>query len=236
MINILFLYSSMEVPDIIWELGSLRHVYMSDVISKKPFKIDVLQELLTLTSVSIDDDELLGLKTSFPLQKLGVHDLDGNTDVSKLFGLLSNLKYFRHLTLRGHSFRSMPCLDELGIIENLRTVKLDGRLDRLPKSFPPQMSSLTLANSCLDEDPMPLLGKLRGLYDLKLRNAYTGQQMGIRESGLEVLKVLCIENLLNLRNLQIGKGALLSLRKLEIHNCPYLDTLPEEVRSMHRPK
>ncbi|XP_042012603.1 probable disease resistance protein At1g59620 isoform X2 [Salvia splendens] len=223
-----------QVPDILWEMGSLFHVYMSDVISEKPFTIDVLQRLKTLTSVSFDDliyddhDELLGLTS---LEKLSVHDLDGNTTVSKLFGLLSNLGYLFHLVLRGYRFRSMPCLDELGSLQNLRTLKLDGRLDRLPNSFPYMLTSLTLANSCLNKDPMSLLGKLTKLHTLILRNAYTGQQMGIPKFGFKALKVLCIENLLNLRNLQIGKGALELLRKLEIRNCPCLDTLPKELQS-----
>ncbi|KAG6402883.1 hypothetical protein SASPL_135097 [Salvia splendens] len=152
-----------QVPDIIWKLDSLLHLYMSDVISEKPFTMDVLQRLKTLTSVSFDDliyddhDELLGLTS---LEKLGVQDLDGKTHVSKLFGLLSNLKSLKHLILTGYRFRSMPCLDELGTLQNLRTLKLDGRLDRLPNSFPYWLTSLTLANSCLNEDPMPLLGEL----------------------------------------------------------------------------
>ncbi|KAG6402890.1 hypothetical protein SASPL_135104 [Salvia splendens] len=225
-----------QVPDIVWEMDSLHHVYMSDVISKKPYKIHVQPWLKTLTSVSFDDliyddhDELLGLTW---LEKLSVHDLDGNTNVSKLFGLLSNLKYFRHLTLRGHRFRSMPCLDGLGTLQRVRTLKLDGRLDRLPNSFPYMLTSLTLANSCLNEDPMPLLGKLTRLLKLILRNAYTGQQMYIHEFDFKALEVLCIENLLNLRNLQIEEAALKYLRKLEIRNCPCLDTLPKEVRSLY---
>ncbi|XP_042013647.1 putative disease resistance RPP13-like protein 3 isoform X2 [Salvia splendens] len=78
-----------QVPDIVWEMDSLRHVYMSDVISEKPFTMDVLQRLKTLTSVSFDDliyDELLGLKKSTSLEKLGVQDLDGKTHMHALFG------------------------------------------------------------------------------------------------------------------------------------------------------
>ncbi|KAG6402887.1 hypothetical protein SASPL_135101 [Salvia splendens] len=101
--------------------------------------------------VSFDEliyDELLGLEMCFALEKLGVHDVDGNT--------------------------------RLGTLQRVKTLKLDGRLDRLPSSFPSALTSLTLANSCLNEDPMPLLGKLPDLQYLKLQNAYTGQQMGIR--------------------------------------------------------
>ncbi|XP_047952544.1 probable disease resistance protein At1g59620 [Salvia hispanica] len=223
-----------QVPDIIWEMGSLVRLYMSDVICKKPFKIDVLQQLNTLTSVSFDNliSDLSGLQMLARLKKLGVQDLDGNAHVSKLFVSLFNLKSLHHLILRGHRYRNMPCLDDLGTLHNVKTLKLDGRLDRLPKRFPIFMSSLTLANSCANEDPMPLLGKLPHLEYLKLRNAYTGQHMGIPKKHFSSLEVLCIEELWNLRNLQIGKGAVEYLEKLEIRNCPNLDTLPEEVRSI----
>ena len=223
-----------EVPDIIWEMGSLLHLYMADVICWKPLKIDVLPHLRTLTSVSVDNliYELSGLRVLVFLKKLGVQELDGNTHVSKLFVSLSNLKYLDHLILRGYRFRSMPCLDDLGTLQRVSTIKLDGRLDRLPNSFPSKLMSLTLANSCLDEDPMPLLGKLHNLEYLKLRNAYTGQQMGISKNDFPYIQVLCIEELWNLRHLQIKKGALRDLEKLEIRDCPYLDTIPKEVRAM----
>ncbi|XP_047952604.1 probable disease resistance RPP8-like protein 2 [Salvia hispanica] len=152
-----------QVPDIIWEMGSLRHVYMCDVISNKPLKIHALRGLKTLTSVSFNYlicNELLMWNMLTSLEKLGVHDLDGNTRVRNLFWLLPGLKKFRHLILRGHRFRSMPCLDGFGIVKDLETLKLDGHLDRLPNSFPSKLTYLTLANSCLNEDPMPLLGKL----------------------------------------------------------------------------
>ncbi|XP_057802164.1 probable disease resistance protein At1g58390 [Salvia miltiorrhiza] len=159
-----------EVPDIIWEMDSLSHLYMSDVICRKPLKIDALQFLETLTYFSVDDwtYELSGLKELKFLKKLGIEGLDGNSDVSKLFVSLADLIKLKHLILRGYRFRSMPCLDELAILHTLKTLKLDGLLARLPTSFPRSLESLTLVNSCLDEDPMPLLGKLSGLQYLKL--------------------------------------------------------------------
>ncbi|XP_057801887.1 probable disease resistance protein At1g58602 [Salvia miltiorrhiza] len=220
-----------EVPDIIWEMCSLRHVYMSDVICRKSLKIDALQFLETLTYVSIDNwtYELSGLKMLTMLGKLGIEGLDGNSDVSKLFASLANMRSLEHLILRGYRFRSMPCLDRLGILQSVGTLKLDGLLGRLPTSFPPNIESLTLVNSCLDEDPMPLLEKLPELKYLKLRNAYTGQQMVILPKGFPGLTVLCIEELWNLRNVQCGEGAIFQLEKLEIHDCPYLVTLPNSL-------
>ncbi|XP_057802299.1 probable disease resistance protein RF45 [Salvia miltiorrhiza] len=224
-----------EMPDIIWKMRNLRHLYMSDVICPKRLKIDELLFLETLTYVSVDNwtYELSGLKimSSF-LDKLGIEKLDGNSDVSKLFVSLAVLKSLKHLILRGYRFRSMPCLDELRILHKLKTLKLDGLLARLPTNLPPNIESLTLIDSCLDEDPMPLLGKLLKLRFLKLRNSYTGQQMVILPNGFCHLEVLCIEELWNLRNVQVGEGEMRFLKKLEIHDCPYMDTLPKAICSM----
>ncbi|XP_057802336.1 probable disease resistance protein At1g58602 [Salvia miltiorrhiza] len=225
-----------EVPDIVWELRRLRHLYLSDVIFRTPFKIDVLQSLETLTYVLVDNCELLGFGKFISLKKLGIEELYGNSDVSKLFVSLAVLENLKHLSLRGYRFRSMPCLDEVGILHRLKRLKLDGLLARLPSNLPPNIKSLRLVNSCLDEDPMPLLEKLPKLKHLKLRNAFTGQQMVILHDSFLLLKVLCIEELWNLRNVQCGKGAMNLLKRLEIHDCPHLDTLPAEIVSMTRLK
>ncbi|XP_057802172.1 disease resistance RPP8-like protein 3 [Salvia miltiorrhiza] len=218
-----------EVPDIVWEMDSLCHLYMSDVICRKPLKIDALTFLETLTYISVDNWRygIWGLKKLKFLKKLGIEGLDRNSDVGKLFGSLANLEYLNHLILRGYRFRSMACLDDIGILHKVHTLKLDGLIARLPTNLPPKLESLTLIDSCLDEDPMPLLGTLLNLRYLKLRNAYTGQQIVILHDSFPCLGVLCIEELWNLRNVQSGKDAMHWLEKLEIHDCPYLDTLPE---------
>ncbi|XP_057801854.1 disease resistance RPP8-like protein 3 [Salvia miltiorrhiza] len=223
-----------EIPDIIWEMHSLHHLYLSDVIFRKPLKIGALQKMKTLTYITVDNwtYELSGLKMLSFLEKLGIEELDGNSDVSKLFVSLAVLESLKHLILRGYRFRSMPCLDELHILDNLKTLKLDGLLAKLPRSFPPNIESLTLVNSCLDEDPMSqLAGKLPELKYLKLRNAYTGQRMKFLHDGLPRLEVLCIEELWNLRNVVCGGYEMFWLEKIEINNCPYLDTLPEGIGS-----
>ncbi|XP_057803009.1 disease resistance RPP8-like protein 3 [Salvia miltiorrhiza] len=222
-----------EVPNVIWRLRSLRHLYMSDMVCRKSLWFDILENLETLTYVSLANwtYELLGLNMLSSLKKLGIEELDGNSNVSKLFVSLADLKNLKHLILRGYRFRRMPSLEEIGILQSLESLKLDGLLARLPTNLPPNITSLTLIDSCLDEDPMALLaGKLPKLEYLKLRNAYTGQQMVILRNGFQRLQVMCIEELWNLRNLQ-SDALTFWFKKLEIHDCPNL-TLPENILSM----
>ncbi|KAH6760328.1 hypothetical protein C2S51_017277 [Perilla frutescens var. frutescens] len=225
-----------QVPNIIWEMESLRHLYMSEIICPKPLKIDALKHLQTLTYISVDNRKykLSGLQMMNSLRKLGVEDLDGSSNISKLFASLVKLGNLDCLILRGFRFRSMPSLDELGILGRLTQLKLDGLLTKLPSAvkFPPNIRYLTLVNSSLDEDPMPELGKLSKLLYLELRNAFIGTQMMVSHDMFGELQVLCIGEMWHLRNLRVEEGAMPMLKQLEISSCPYLETLPEEIGLM----
>ncbi|XP_047946103.1 probable disease resistance protein At1g58602 isoform X2 [Salvia hispanica] len=224
-----------EVPNIIWQMGNLRHLHISDVIFRKPLKVDALRKLKTLTYISIYDltYEVAGSERKYKIQTLGIEEVDENSDVGKLFASLAKISKFSNLYLRGFRFRSMPCLDEIGVIKGLEVLKLDGRIGRLPSAddLPQEIEYIALINTCLDEDPMPILEKLTFLSKLKLQNAYTGREMVIHCGGFPRLDALCINELWNLRKIQ-DENATWKLKKLEINNCPHLETLPEQIRRM----
>ncbi|XP_047949721.1 disease resistance RPP8-like protein 3 [Salvia hispanica] len=227
-----------EVPDIIKEMGGLRHLYMSDVICRKPLEVDALQKLKTLTFMSIYSwiYEASNLEKMTSLHKLGVEEIDENSDVSELFPSLAKLKELNHLILRGFRFRMMSCLDEIRVLHmrrKIRTLRLDGCIARLPTaySFPREIKYLALVNTCLDENPMPILMKLSSLRRLKLRNAYNGRELVFK---MMKLQILCISELWNLREVRFEECEDADLEQLEIMNCPHLETLPQEIRSMRR--
>ncbi|XP_047946452.1 putative disease resistance RPP13-like protein 3 [Salvia hispanica] len=225
-----------ELPNIINEMGSLRYLYMSDVIYRKPLKVDVLQNLEILRYISIYDwtYEVSSLGKMTRLFLLGVEEIDENSDVSKLFASLAEFKRLRRLKLRGFRFKSMPCLDEIRVLDGIRALRLDGRLSRLPSVMTSLQSLeyLVLVNTCLDEDPMPVLQEIPKLRVIRMRNAYTGRQMVIGNHGFNKLGVLRINELWNLRELRVGELGMVFLEELEIKNCPHLETLPERIGSM----
>ncbi|KAH6795257.1 hypothetical protein C2S52_005734 [Perilla frutescens var. hirtella] len=226
-----------EVPDILWEMDCLRHLYMSDIICQKPLKINALMNLETLTYISVDDwtYEVSDMKNKMTsLLRLGIEEVDENSNVSKLFASLAELEYLDCLILRGFRFRSMPSFDELGLLQGLTELKLEGRLTKLPSAnnFPRMLQKLVLVNSCLDEDPIPILEKLLELHNLKLENAYTGQQMVISNEGFHGLDSLIIRELWNLRNIvKFGEGGMWNFKRSEINSCPHLETVPQEIFS-----
>ncbi|KAH6757314.1 hypothetical protein C2S52_023520 [Perilla frutescens var. hirtella] len=201
-----------EVPDILWEMDGLRHLYMSDIICQKLLKIDALTNLETLTYITVDDwtYDMSDMKNKMAsLRRLGIEEVDGNSNISKLFASLAELRKLDCLILRGFRFRNMPSLDELGLLKNIRELKLEGRLTRLPSAtnFPPEIKYLSLVNSCLDEDPMPILEKLPDLSHLKLQNAYTGHEMVISSTVCRKFSDLVIRELWNLRNIvKVGES------------------------------
>ncbi|KAG6404787.1 hypothetical protein SASPL_132363 [Salvia splendens] len=225
------------VPDIIWQMNNLRDLHMSNAIFQKPLKVDVMQNLETLEYISIYDwtCEGQGLKTMYSFQTLGIEEVDENSDVGTLLATLAKIPNLNYLFLRGFRFRSMRCLDEIGVLHGLRVLKLEGRIGRLPSAdnIPYVITYIALVNTCLDEDPMPILEKLSCLSHLKLRNAYTGRDMVIQRGGFPWLEVLCMNELWNLRKIQVDDDDAMSrVKELEINSCPHLETLPEQIGRM----
>lgn len=220
-----------RVPDFIREMRSLRHLYMCDAILPNGMNANALENLETLIFIPFNN-ELSGLRIMSKLRKLGIQDLDESSDVSALHeSILPGLEDLDSLILRGFRYRNMPEQFKLSSLAKLTQLKVDGLLTRLPDAyaFPKNLSYSTLVNTCLHEDPMPILEELRGLFHLKLRNAYTGRKMAISSLGFYKLEVLKIGELWNLREVRGEQGALEKLERLEICSCPYLETIPEEM-------
>ncbi|XP_057790078.1 probable disease resistance protein RF9 [Salvia miltiorrhiza] len=209
---------------------------MSDIICMEPLQIDDLKNLQTLTYISADNltYELLRFQKMDNLRKLGIQEVDRITDVSKILASLAMVKNLDCLILKGSRFRRMSSLDELCSLNRLTQLKLDGLLTKLPSAtdFPPDIRYMSLVNTSLDEDPMPVLEKLSKLQILNLRNAFMGEEMMVSHLGFAELEGLCMGELWRLRNLQVGEGAMPKLKRLEINNCPYLETLPKEMANL----
>ncbi|XP_047952509.1 disease resistance protein RPH8A-like [Salvia hispanica] len=122
-----------ELPDIINEMSSLRYLYMSDVIHRKPLKVDVLQNLERLSYISIYDwrYEVSSLEKMSSLFELDIEEVDENSDVNKLF---ASVAMFERLVTSVNSNSRLPsaintCLEEdpmlvLQGIPSLSTIRM----------------------------------------------------------------------------------------------------------------
>lgn len=78
---------------------------------------------------------------------------------------------------------------------------------------------------------MPKLEKLPNLRLLELQlDSFMGKKLFCSSNGFPQLKSLVIYDLPNLEEWKLGKGAMPSLRKLEIANCTKLERVPDGLR------
>ncbi|PIN24197.1 Apoptotic ATPase [Handroanthus impetiginosus] len=222
-----------KVPNVIWEMDSLRHLYAYDFNCEVPPEMSTLKNIQTLKYVRGSKWMLRHLTRMSSLYNLGIR-LEGDSDVNELYTTLAMLENLVYLSLAGSSPHLIQSLDRLVSLHHLTQLRVIGVLTKLPcaSNFPPNLSSLTLKRSNLEQDPMPILEKLPKLLYLKLAGAYKGEEIAISHEGFPSLKVLSLRMLLNLRNIKLEKGGMSELKQLEIYDCTNLDRLPEELKFM----
>ncbi|GAY62418.1 hypothetical protein CUMW_217630 [Citrus unshiu] len=97
--------------------------------------------------------------------------------------------------------------------------------------FPPSLIQLSLSNTELMEDPMPILENLPRLRVLKLKqNSYLGRKLAcVGSGGFPELKVLHLKSMYWLDEWTMGGGTMPKLESLIVNPCAYLRKLPEEL-------
>uniref|UniRef100_A0A7N2LL23 Uncharacterized protein n=1 Tax=Quercus lobata TaxID=97700 RepID=A0A7N2LL23_QUELO len=116
-------------------------------------------------------------------------------------------------------------LKRLSGLENLSRLCLHGRIDNpffiinTNYGLSQSLTYLKLVRSCLSEDPMHVLQKLRNLRYLWLLNSYTGKTMECDRRGFPLLLVLKFEKLGELEDFYVHEQAMQKLVGFEIDTC-----------------
>ncbi|XVF78605.1 hypothetical protein PTKIN_Ptkin14bG0148000 [Pterospermum kingtungense] len=195
--------ASIQVPNVIWRMEQLRHLYLPvNWDSKEKLKLDTLKNLQTLVNF---DTKYCNLK-----------------DLSKLTNL-------RVLEIRWHfnieDFEEDP--------DNSPILSLEVEIAKLPEYhyFSEDITYMCLSRTKLKEDPMPTIEKLPNLRILHFGySAFKGKKMICSAGGFPRLDSLTLEYLDNLEELQVDEGAMPVLRCLEIINCWSMKMLPDGLR------
>ncbi|XP_042485892.1 probable disease resistance RPP8-like protein 4 isoform X2 [Macadamia integrifolia] len=96
------------------------------------------------------------------------------------------------------------------------------------QEFAVNLTSLTLSETKLKQDPMPVLEKLPKLMVLVLSSkSFTGNLMVCSKEGFRKLQQLTIRELEELEELTVENGAMPKLEELEIRSCKKLKLLPQ---------
>ncbi|XP_027125239.2 putative disease resistance RPP13-like protein 3 [Coffea arabica] len=218
------------VSNFIWKLESLRHLYARDIRCNVPLKIEGLRNLQTVSGIHFDHIMRNNMMTLTSLQEL-VMRVDDRSEIDKLCLHLSEVGSLKTFHLYRALGSEWPSLGGLSKLHHVTELKLSGmRLRMLPPDFPPNLSRLSLEETFLMVDPMPVLEKLGQLSFLKMKVAYGGPQLVIFRHGFHLLKFLELSRLYDLDEIKVEKGALPQLQCLRIRSCSRLRKLPEELK------
>ncbi|CAJ2669150.1 unnamed protein product [Trifolium pratense] len=231
--------STVEIPNIIWKLKRLRHLYLPNWCGN-------VSGILQL-------ENLINLQTlvNFPASKCDVQDLLKLKKLRKL--VLNDPRYFQKFA-ESFSFcnKKLECLESLSLktdllsfpdqvvdveklvlgCPSLHKLHVEGRMERLPEAqlFSPQLSKLTLWGCKLVEDPMVTLESLPNLKYLSCWEMFVGKKMVCSSNGFPKLEVLVIRGFSNLEEWVVENQAMSYLYRLSISDCNKLKTVPDGLK------
>ncbi|KAL9246025.1 hypothetical protein vseg_019609 [Gypsophila vaccaria] len=230
-----FTDSEVQVPNVLWKLKKLRHLYLPNEMSGsvKELKLDTLKDLITLWGVGGGKwmlKELGGLSPA--LCKLYIHKISTENQLKMVldYTVKGNDNLYA-LALDWYTFK-IKSLDALASKKNLRKLRLIGKAPdkSCPQGlqFPSNLGKLELHYTQLEKQTtMAHLGKLVCLKVLRLsKDSYIGSEWRCDKEAFPVLEELKLANLQKLEEWKIEEGALKCLKKLTINSCVKLKRIP----------
>ncbi|KAK6148285.1 hypothetical protein DH2020_019197 [Rehmannia glutinosa] len=213
---------TLKIKADIWKMIQLRHVKTNaSIILLKSPENNQGKNLQTLANISPESCTKDVFDQACYLKKLGVR--------GRLTILLAdnNGKF--------DSFGKLSSLENLKLLNDVHpNPPSEGQLPCLPPSnkFPPKLRSLTLSATFLNWEQMSVLGNLRNLEVLKLKdNAFVGECWEVEDDGFRLLRLLLIEYT-NLVYWIASDHHFPNLRCLFLRNCEELEELPEELANV----
>ncbi|OMO88463.1 Disease resistance protein [Corchorus capsularis] len=236
-------YSKVHVPNVIWKLRQLRHLYLPEYPRRKPrLRLNTLVHLQTLVNFNMKNCYVADLLRLINLRELEIVWISGAYLAFEKH-LIKNPQIITSKHLRCLSFQSncgFGFMDPTYLIHffancaSICELRLSWVImSKLPQHhhFPLDMAYVSLKGIQLEVDPMPTLEKLPNLRILSLDgNAFTGKKMVCSARGFPKLDSLSLKGLHNLEEWKVDEGAMLDLRHLEISYCGELKKLPDGLK------
>ncbi|KAK2969085.1 hypothetical protein RJ640_020396, partial [Escallonia rubra] len=242
-----------ELPAEILRLHKLRHLllYRLEVGDdgsvrprgfKAPYKIGDLISLQKLCYIEAGEIKGSGGSCNIvteigkltQLRRLGITELrrkDGTAFCSSI-EKLSNLRSLNVISVAEDEILDVQSLSSAP--QFLRTLALEGRLEKLPKWIPSLHSlvKICLRHSQLGDGPLQSLEALPELEQLDLFQAYEGESLTFKAGGFLRLKGLGLIQLKGLRSVTVEDGAMPHLKKIRFRDCKLVDELPSGLQHL----
>ncbi|KAK9678187.1 hypothetical protein RND81_11G194300 [Saponaria officinalis] len=235
-----FTDSEVIVPNVLWRLKKLRHLYLPNEMSGsiEALKLHTLKNLITLWGVGGGKWMLKEMgKLSSTLSKLYIHgisDKDQFKAVLECTAMIENKNLYA-LALDWYNIE-IGSLDALASKDSLRKLRLIGKAPDVSqeRQFPSNLGKLELYYTQLQkQETMAHLGKLVGLKVLRLsKDSYIGSKWICDYDAFPVLEELKLTNLQKLMEWEIEEGAMPCLKKLSIISCSKLERIPEGLENV----
>ncbi|KAL8132566.1 hypothetical protein AgCh_008160 [Apium graveolens] len=232
-----------SIPLAVWKLQQLRHLHFSKfkaMVVSPPYN-STLPNLHTLHGICLCESSCMknGVENLVNLRELGLYgDLHLHEEaVSKWIHLNKKLEELKIQSSNNFAYVRNAAIPKLmSFSSHIRLYKLhfEGIISNMLdiKDFPPNLTELSLEDSFLKEDPMPILEKLPSLRVLKMKQAsFLGKELVCSSGGFPQLQYLKF-SFLTFTTWTIEDGALSNLRQLEIVECNRLKIVPKGLRPL----
>ncbi|EFH64466.1 predicted protein [Arabidopsis lyrata subsp. lyrata] len=217
------------VPNVLKGMQDLRYLALPYVMRRKPqLELSNLVNLETLKNFSTKNSSLEDLRGMVRLRSLIIR-LTEETTMETLSASIGGLQYLENLDIEASDWR----IKEEIVLDFAHVKKLSFGtiMPRLPKEehFPSHLMILELGSCYLEEDPMPILGKLLHLKEVRFGiAAFYGSEMVCSDGGFPQLEKLDINRLYNWEEWKVEEGSMPLLHTLSINRCRKLKKLPAQ--------
>ncbi|CAF2144704.1 unnamed protein product, partial [Brassica napus] len=225
------------MPSIMNEMRELTFLSLPKSLhDETKLELGNLVNLETLENFSTKHGRVTDLKGMTRLRSLSMY-IEETCTMETLSSSLSKLSHLENLTINNdNKFYTPTNDDEEGFVwdfVNLKELKLEIYMPRLPDAqrFPSHLTTISLEQCCLKEDPMLILEKLLHLKEICLyARSFCGRRMVCSRDGFAQLQKLEFSGLKEWEEWIIEEGSMPLLHTLKIWDCPKLKELPDGLR------
>ncbi|GAU39270.1 hypothetical protein TSUD_72090 [Trifolium subterraneum] len=234
----------LQVPNIFYRMKRLRCLDLPTRVrsSKVLLEFHGVDELEVLSGFNTKYDQPDALSELLNLQSFHA-TVYGFEVLSTILDQLTSLRKVQYISItfgveapQSQSDTSFAAVRKLLLCQQIQYLKLQYKIGNFPRYEPefwPNLTTLTLYDTRLEEDPMPFLQELPKLKKLILgKNAFTGKEMYCNSKAFQKLLSLFLEHLPCIEIWRVDPGAFPNLSIIGIRGCNTFEIVPDGLTHM----